>query len=171
MRRISVLLLLQCTFAAAVIRAQGRSGGDTDLTLLLYSYPSMSRQDMSVSDPEGLKAGKNAITGRTFTSARNATYSLEGQGDLGGISTPVVKAIRLLSPASGEYHVIVTTNTAGHYDLYVTANCAEAVAHKQITKAHIPAGSSQTYSLIFDADHCGKLSIARSPEAHHGSRP
>jgi hypothetical protein len=170
MRRISVFLLLQCMIAAALIQAQGPSGGDTDLTLLLYSYPSVSRQDMSIRDPKGLKVGKNAITGRTFTSAKNATYSLEGQGDLDAISTPVVKGIRLQSPASGGYQLIVTSSTAGSYDLYVTANCAETVVHRQIKRTHILARASQAYSLLFDAENCGKLSIARSPDVRSGRR-
>jgi hypothetical protein len=54
----------------------------TGLTCLLYSYPGGSKQEMLVTDPSENSVGRDALTGKEESSATNASYALEGQGDI-----------------------------------------------------------------------------------------
>lgn len=166
--KVHFVLLLVLGGVSSVFGQQPKASQVTssDLTILIYSYPSGSRQEMSATAPDGGKVGMDALTGKGLRSAGNASYAIEGQGDLDNISTPVVKSIWFRSALPGRYRLLVTSKAAGSYDLYVTANCEGTVARKQIRNRRIGPGKSQLYSLHFDSNHCKLLSLA--PMTHGG---
>jgi hypothetical protein len=164
------LLLSACLLAGPLVSGQQTpaskpddSKEPTDLTFLLYSFPNRTQQELVVTDPEGKSVGKDALTGRSYKSAGNASYSLEGQEDLGvNVSAPAVKSIRFTEPLDGWYHLRITANTPGTFDLYVTGDCGSTVRRTNITRQALNAGVPEMFSLRFNHEHCSEIKLIRS---------
>ncbi len=129
------------------------------LAIVVHFYKQNAVQQVLVRDPKGGRIGKSALTGKSYHTAANASYDIEGQGDLDSISTVVAKSITFEDPVAGDYNVLLTSKNAGGFAVFVTADCESAVARKQLIRQSFAGGSTREFVVHFDPTSCKRISI------------
>ncbi len=160
-------MLLIVSACAPCLLAQSPVGGQGSiptpqtktLAIVVHFYRQNAAQQVLIRDPKGARIGKNALTGRSYHSAGNASYIIEGQGDLDNISTVVANSITFEDPLTGDYNVLLTSKSTGGFAVFVIADCESTVTRKQLIRQSFAGESTREFVVHFDPASCQAISI------------